>query len=117
MNPRTGVLPSLKVMVDRAARWKFAWQQSPLAACPQEVKDGVEDGTKVGGARSPARSRRRQNRRNKSPRRVGQVGVVESSAHRTVPFGPDQRSFKTDGNFSNTSNAATFPCFAMVAAV
>src|SRR5208283_106344 len=109
MNPRTGVLPGLKVMVDRAARWKFAWQQSPLAACPQEVKDGVEDGTKVGGVRSPARSRRRQNRRNKSPRRVGQVGVVESSAHRTVPFGPDQRSFKTDGNFSNTSNAATFP--------
>ena len=53
-------------------------------------------------ARSPARSRRRQNRRNKSPRRVGQVGVVESSAHRTGPFDPDQRSFKTDVNFSNT---------------
>ena len=35
-------------MVDRAKRWKFAWQQSPLAASPQEVKDGVEDGTKVG---------------------------------------------------------------------
>ena len=85
MDPHTGVLPGLKVMLDRAARWKFARQQSPLAACPQEVKDGVEDGTKVGGARSPARSRRRQNRRNKSPRRVGQVGVVESSsAHRTV---------------------------------
>src|SRR5271165_6162845 len=67
-------------------------------SCPQEVKDGVEDGTKVGGARS----RRRQNRRNKSPRGVGQVGVVESSAHRTVPFGPDQPSFKTDSNFSNT---------------
>src|SRR6267378_3899476 len=61
-------------------------RMSPLAACPQEVKDGVEDGTKVGGARSPARSRRRQNRRNKSPRRVSQVGVVESSAHRTVPL-------------------------------
>jgi len=45
-------LPGLKVMVDRATRWKLAWQQSPLAACPQEVKDGVEDGTKVGGARS-----------------------------------------------------------------
>src|ERR1700688_1656001 len=86
MDPHTGVLPGLKVMVDRAARWIFAWQQSPLAACPQEVKDGVEDGTKVGGARSPARSRRRQNRRNKSPRRVSQVGVVESSAHRTVPL-------------------------------
>src|SRR6202521_2198339 len=86
MDPHTGVLPGLKVMVDRATRWKFPWQQSPLAACPQEVKDGVEDGTKVGGARSPARSRRRQNRRNKSPRRVSQVGVVESSAHRTVPL-------------------------------
>ena len=56
---------------------------------------------RLGGARSPARSRRRQNRGNPGPRRVGQVGVVESSAHRTVPFGPDQRSFKTDGNFSN----------------
>ena len=32
--PRTGVSPGLKVMVDRATRWKFAWQQSPLAACP-----------------------------------------------------------------------------------
>jgi len=89
-------------MIDRATRWKFAWQQSPLAACPQEVKDGVEDGTKVGGARSPARSRRRQNRRNKSPRSVRQVGVIESSAHRTGLFDPDQRSFNTDVNFSNT---------------
>jgi hypothetical protein len=34
-------------MVDRATRWELAWQQSPLAACPQEVKDGVEDGTKI----------------------------------------------------------------------
>src|ERR1700736_1890228 len=85
MDPHTGVLPGLKVMVDRAARWKFSWQQSPLAACPQEVKDGVEDGTKVGGARSAARSRRRQNWRNPGPRRVGQVGVVESRVHRTLP--------------------------------
>jgi len=46
---------------EELARWKFACQQSPLAACPQEVKDGVEDGTKVGGARSPDWSRRRQN--------------------------------------------------------
>src|SRR5271166_7183159 len=86
MDPHTGVLPSLKVMVDRSARWNFAWQQSPLAACPQEVKDGVEDGTKVGGARSPTRSCRRQNWRNPGPRRVGQVGVVESRVHRTVPL-------------------------------
>src|SRR5271157_4276838 len=82
MDPHTGVLPGLKVMVDRATGWKFSWQQSPLAAGPQDVKDGVEDGTKFGGARS----RRRQNRRNKSPRRVRQIGVVESSAHRTVPL-------------------------------
>src|SRR5271157_4837419 len=102
MDPHTGVLPGLKVMVDRAARWKFAWQQSPLAACPQEVKDGVEDGTKVGGARSPARSRRRQDWRNKSPRRVGQVGVIESECSSYGPSGPDQRSFKADANFSNT---------------
>src|SRR5208337_5182386 len=82
----TGVLPGLKVMADRATGWKFSWQQSPLAACPQEVKDGVEDGTKVGGTRSAARSRRRQNWRNPGPRRVGQVGVVESRVHRTVPL-------------------------------
>src|SRR6202035_5802903 len=86
MDPRTGVSPGLKVMVDRATRRKFAWQQSPLAACPQEVKDGVEDGTKVGGARSPDWSRRRQNRANPGPSGVGQVGVVESSVHRTVPL-------------------------------
>ena len=102
MDPHTGVLPGLKVMVDRAKRWKFAWQQPPLTASPQEVKDGVEDGTKFGGARSPTRSRRRQNRGNPGPRRVGQVGVVESSAHRTGPFGPGQCSFKKDGDFSNT---------------
>src|ERR1700724_2475252 len=102
MDPHTGVLPGLKVMVDRATRWKFAWQQSPLAACPHEVKDGVEDGTKVGGARSPARTSRRQNRGNQGPCRVVQVGIVEWSAHRNGPFGPDQRSFKTDVNFSNT---------------
>src|SRR5580693_1256663 len=86
MDPHTGVLPGLKVMVDRAARWKFSWQQSPLAACPQEVKDGVEDGTKVGGARSAARSRRRQNWRDPGPRRVGQVGVVKRRVHRTLPL-------------------------------
>src|SRR5271165_3367777 len=86
MDPHTGVLPGLKVMVDRAARWKFSWQQSPLAACPQEVKDGVKDGTKVSSARAAARSRRRQSWRNPGPRRVGQVGVVESRVHRTVPL-------------------------------
>src|SRR5208282_4138683 len=86
MDPHAGVLPDLKVMVDRATRWELAWQQSPLAACPQEVKDSVEDGTEVGGARPPTRTRRRQNRGNPGPRRVGQVGVVESSAHRMVPL-------------------------------
>src|SRR5260370_39677719 len=87
MDPRTGVSPGLKVMADRATRWKFVWQQSPLAACSQKVKDGVEDGTKVGGPSSPARSRGRQNWRNKSPRCVVHVGRVESSAHRTS-YGP-----------------------------
>src|ERR1700736_4376256 len=84
MDPHTGVLPGLKVMVDRATRWKLAWQQSPLAASPQKVKDGVEDGTKVGGARSPARSRRRQNRGNPGPRRVGQVAVRSVQLNRVL---------------------------------
>src|ERR1700675_426647 len=77
MDPYTGFLPGLKVMVGRATWWEFAWQQTPLTACPQQVKDGVEDGTKVGGARSAARSSRRQNWDNPGPRRVGQVGVVD----------------------------------------
>src|SRR5271165_3801858 len=102
MDPHTGVLPSLKVMVDRATGWKFAWQQSPLAAGPQDVKDGVEDGTKFGGARSPTRSRRRQNRRKKkpTPRPSDRCRRIESSSY--GPFDSDQRSFKTDVNFSNT---------------
>src|SRR5271163_1674625 len=86
MNPHTGTLPGSESNGRPCFTVEIEWQQSPLATCPQEVKDGVEGATKVGGARSPARSRRRQNRRNKSPRRVGQVGVVESSAHRTVPL-------------------------------
>src|SRR5260370_22715439 len=104
MDPHTGVLPSLKVMVDRSARWKFSWQQSPLAACPQEVKDGVEDGTKVGGARSPTRSRRRQNWRNPGPRRVGRVGVVESRVHRTVPLTRVSALSRQTSTFQTPSN-------------
>src|SRR5208282_1173989 len=94
MNPRTGVLPGLNVMVDRAEGWKFAWQQSPLAACPQEVKDGVEDGTKVGGARSPARSRRRQNRAQQkpTPRRSGRCRRIEYSSY--GPFWPGSALFQ-----------------------
>src|SRR5580704_12293471 len=101
--PTTGVLPSLKVMVDRSARWKFSWQQSLLAACPQEVKDGVEDGTRVGGARSPTRARRRQNWRNPGPRRVGQVGVVESRVHRTVPLARVSALSKQTSTFQTPS--------------
>src|SRR6266478_6671368 len=104
MYPRTGVSPGLKVMVDRATRWKFSWQQSPLAACPQEVKDGVEDGTKVGGARSAARSSRRQNWDNPGPRRVGQVGVVESSAHRMVPLARISALSRQRSTFQTPSN-------------
>jgi hypothetical protein len=48
---------------------KFAWQQSPLAACPQEVIDGLEDSAKVGGARSPDWPLRRQKRADKGPSR------------------------------------------------
>jgi hypothetical protein len=102
MDPYTGVLPGLKVMVDRATWWEFAWQQTPLTACPQQVKDGVEDGTKVGGARSAARSSRRQDWDNPrpTPRRSGRCRRIECSSY--GPFGPDQSSFKTDVNFSNT---------------
>ena len=94
-------------MVNRAARWKFSWQQSPLAACPQEVKDGVEDGTKVGGARSTTRSRRRQNWRNPGPRRVGQVGVVESRVHRTVPLARVSALSRQTSTFQTPSKSYT----------
>src|SRR5580700_6229993 len=102
MDPHTGVLPGLKVMVDRAARWKFSWQQSPLAACPQEVKDGVEDGTKVGGARSAARSPPPAElaQPGPTPRWSGRGRRIKSAS--SAPFGPGQRSYKTDVNFSNT---------------
>src|ERR1700680_4503828 len=102
MDPHTGVLPGLKVMIDRATRWKFAWQQSPLAACPQEVKDGVEDGTKVGGTRSPAPGSPTAAlvQQKPTPRRSGRYRRIECSSY--GPSGPDQSSFKTDVNFSNT---------------
>jgi hypothetical protein len=67
-----------------------------------KVKDGVEDGTKVDSARSPALPRGRQNRRNPGPSRVGQISVIEASAHRNGPCGADERLFKTAVNFSNT---------------
>src|ERR1700682_5098778 len=102
MDPHTGVLPGLKVMVDRATRWKLAWQQSPLAASPQEVKDGVEDGTKVGGARvaRPVAPPAEPGQPRPTPRRSGRCRRIECSSY--GPFGPDQRFFKTDVNFSNT---------------
>src|SRR5260370_36239772 len=106
MDPHTGVLPSLKGMVGRSARWKLSWQQSPLAACPQEVKDGVEDGTKIGGARSGTRSRRRQNCRNPGPRRVGQVGVVESRVHRTIPLARFSALSRQTSTFQTPSKAS-----------
>src|SRR5260370_32398254 len=111
MDPHTGVLPGLKVMVDRAGRGKFALQRWPLAACPQEVKDGVENGTKVGGARSPARSRRRQNWRNPGPRRVGQVGVVESRVHRTVPLARVSALSRQTSTFQTPSDFKTIADF------
>src|SRR5208282_3611551 len=114
MDPHTGVLPSLKVMVDRATGWKFAWQQSPLATGPQDVKDGVEDGTKFGGARAPTRSRRRQNRRNKIPRRVRQIGVVESSAHRTVPLTRISALSRRTSTFQTPSNDGEYPSLRLV---
>src|SRR5580704_1344446 len=102
MDPHTGVLPGLKVMVDRAPRWKFAWQQSPLAACPHEVKDGVEDGTKVGGSRSarPDEPPAEPGQPRPMPRRSGRYRRMECSSY--ALFGPGQRSFKTDVNFSST---------------
>jgi hypothetical protein len=66
--------------------------------------DGVEDGTKVGGARSPEWSRRRQNRANPGPSRVGHVGVVESSVHRTVPVARISASSRQTSTFQTPSN-------------
>ena len=100
MDPHAGPLPTLKAMVDRATGWKFAWQHSPLAACPQEVKDGVEDGTKVGGSRSPrlVAPAAEPGQPRPTPRRSGRCRRIECSSY--GPFGPDQRSFKKDANFT-----------------
>src|SRR5690349_10222914 len=102
MNPDTTVLPGLEIMVDRTPRWKFPWQQAPLAACPQQIEDGIDDATKVGGARTPAWPRRRQNRCDPGPsrRQSGRYCRIGRSSYRTRVA--DERSFKTDVNFSNT---------------
>jgi hypothetical protein len=43
MDPYTRVLPGLKVMVDRATWWEFAWQQTLLTTRPQQIQDRVDD--------------------------------------------------------------------------
>jgi hypothetical protein len=89
-------------MVDRAARWKFSWQQSPLAACPQEVKDGVKGRHEgwwyaVGRPVAPPAELAEPGL---TPRWSGRCRRIVSASY--GPFGPGQRSFKTDVNFSNT---------------
>ena len=66
-----------------------------------------EDGTEVGGARSPDWSRRRQNRANTGPSRVGHVGVVESSVHRTVPVARISATSRQTSTFQTPSQFAT----------
>ena len=94
MDPHTGVLPGLKVMVDRAARWKFSWQQSPLAACPQEVKDGVEDGTKVGwcAVARPVAPPAELAQPGPTPRWSGRCRRIERASY--GPFGPGSALFQ-----------------------
>ena len=60
----------------------------------------LRDGTKVGGALRPVAPPAEPAQQ--KPTQRDQVGVVESSTHRTGPFEPDQRSFKPDVNFSNS---------------
>jgi hypothetical protein len=80
----------------------------PSSRAPARRSDvSGEDGTKAGGARSPARARRRQNWCNKSPRRVGQVGIVESSAHRTVPLARIRALSRQTSTFQTPSKPAT----------
>src|SRR5271166_5576195 len=101
MDSHTGVLPGLKVMVDRAARWNFSWQQSPLAACPQEVKMALRTARRlVVRGRPPGRATGRTGATRAAPRWSGRFRKMESASY--GPFGPGQPSFKTDVNFSNT---------------
>src|ERR1700730_3815270 len=102
MDPHTGVLPGLKVMVDRAARWKFSWQQSPLAACPQEEKKALRTARRlVVRGRPPGRTAGRTDATRPTPRWSGRCRKIESASY--GPFGPGQHSFKTDVNFQTPS--------------
>src|SRR6266478_2223875 len=93
MVPHTRVLPGSKVMADRAIRRKFAWQQSPLTACPQEVKDGVEDSTKVGwcAVARPVSPPAELAQQKPTPRRYGRCRKIECSSYDAS--GPDHRYF------------------------
>src|SRR5260221_13761021 len=51
-SPDTIVLPGPKVVVDRVPRWKLSRKQTPLAACSEQIEDGIQDNAKVGFARS-----------------------------------------------------------------
>jgi MFS family permease len=53
--PISHLVPLLEFNLDRAKRWKFAWQQSPLAASPQEVKERMARRLVVRG-RPPGRA-------------------------------------------------------------
>src|SRR5271166_3869672 len=102
MDPRTGVSPGLKVMVDRATRWKFAWQQSPLAVSPQEVKDGVRGRHEVWwcAVARPLAPPAEPGQPKSTPRWSGRCRNRECIVQ---SFGPGQRSFKTDVNFQTPS--------------
>ena len=67
-------------------------------------------GAKVSGARSAARARRRQNWLNKSPRRVGRVGIVASSAHRTVPLARIGALSRQTSTFQTPSKCSEHRC-------
>jgi len=73
-----------------------------LAACPQQVKDGVDDGTKVGTWSVARLAARRQNRCNPGLSRVSQVGIGKIGCSSYRARVADERPFKTNVNFSNT---------------
>src|SRR5262249_35300598 len=74
------VPPLVEVAPDGGLGREILGQGAPLAAGPQEVKDGIDDVAQVGGARSPAGVNGRV-RLDQGPLRVGNIAGIGLRSH------------------------------------
>ena len=73
--PRSVQTPESEVVVDGLPRWEVVGQQSPGAAAPQDVEDGVEDLAQAMEARTPVGSGSGKMGLQAAPLGVGKVGL------------------------------------------